>query len=275
MIYKGIYLNLEESIVRKKILNMELDKHNLSSLYERFESIVFDGYMDSPLTPTEIGCFKSHIEAIKLSLSYDTHIHILEDDIFFSKVFLQVVEHFIKSIDEQSWDIFFTSFTVPIYKPYYQFFLKYDIEKINFFNMSNMLLTGAHSYIINKNSKQNIIDKLEKYNFQIPVDLALRELINNNELKAYSLYPFISTHNYMESTIQRDSMEFPMQFESISQKVFYRDNHILDTKALMINYAKQEGFKISPMSNLSSILNQVLLMRDFMSAKYKYKNKLN
>lgn len=274
MIYKGLYLNLKESTTRRKLLNMELDKHNLSNLYERFESIVFNDYMDTKLTPTEIGCFKSHIEAIKLSLSHNAHIHILEDDISFSKVFLQVVEHFINSINEK-WDIFFTSFTVPIYKPYYQFFLKYDTQKINFFDMSNMLLTGAHSYIINKDSKQKIIDLLEKDNFQIPVDLALRELINNNDLKAYSLYPFISTHNYMESTIQRDSMEFPMPFESISQRAFYRDNHILDTKELIINYAKQEGFKISPMSDLSSVLNQVLLMRDFISAKYKYKNRLN
>jgi GR25 family glycosyltransferase involved in LPS biosynthesis len=272
-IYKGLYLNLKESTIRKKLINMELDKLNLSSFYERFESIVFKGYMDSLLTPTEIGCFQSHIEAIKLSLSHDTHIHIIEDDISFSKVFFQVVEHFIKTIDEKSWDIFFTSFTVPIYKPYYKFFLDYDENKVNFFNMSNMLLTGAHSYIINKHSKQKIIDKLEEYNFQIPVDLALRDLINNNYLKAYSVYPFISTHNYLDSTIQRANMEFPMEFESISQRVFYRDFHILDTKTIMINYAKQENFKISPMTNLSSTLNQVLLMRDFIVAKNK--NKLN
>ncbi len=269
-IYKGIYLNLEESGVRKKLLNMELDKLNISDIYERFEAIVFDDYMDSPLTPTEIGCFKSHIGALKTSLNHNTHTHILEDDISFSKVFTQVVEHFIKTMDEQSWDIFFTSFTVPIYKPYYQFLLKYDIDKINFFDMSNIALTGAYSYIVNNKSKQKIIEKLEEYNYQLPVDLALRDLINKNHFKTYSLYPFINTHNYLGSTIQRGNTELPMEFEALSQRVFYRDFHILDTKELIIQYAKREGYKISPMTNISSVLNQILLMRDFISAKYKY-----
>ena len=274
-IYKGIYLNLKESTDRKKLLNMEFDKLNISNIYERFESIVFDGYMDSPLTPTEIGCFKSHIEALKVSLKHDTHTHILEDDITFSKVFFQVVEHFITNIDEKAWDILFTSFTVPIYKPYYQTFLKYDAKKINFFDMSNISLTGAHSYIINKNSKQKLIDKLEEYNYQLPVDLALRDLINKNYFKVRSVYPFISTHNYLDSTIQRENMEFPMEFEALTQRAFYRDFHILDTKALIISYAKKEGYEISPMTNMASILNQIYSMKDFISAKYKYKNRLN
>jgi len=274
--YKGIYLNLKESTLRKKLLNMELDRLNLSDRYERFEAIIFDGYMDSPLTPTEIGCFKSHIEALKLSINHNTHTHIIEDDISFSKVFLQVVEHFIESIDEKAWDILFTSFTVPIYKPYYQFFLKYDINKINFFDMSNILLTGAHSYIVNKNSKQKIIDKLEEYNYQLPVDLAPRDLITNkNFLKTHCVYPFISTHNYLDSTIQRDNMEFPMEFEALTQRAFYRDFHILDTKSLIIKYARKEGYKISPMGNMASILNQIHLMKNFISSKYRYKDKLN
>lgn len=141
--------------------------------------------------------------------------------------------------------------------------------------MSNILLTGAHSYIINKNSKQKIIDKLEEYNFQTPVDLALRNLIYKDEITAYSLFPFISTHRYLESTIQRQHTEFPMEFESITQRGFYRDFSALDTKSIIINYAKKEGFKISPMTNLSSTLNQILLMKDFIADKYRYKGRLH
>ena len=66
-----------------------------------------------------------------------------------------------------------------------------------------------------------------------------------------------------------------MEFEALTQRAFYRDFHELDTKSLIIQYAKKEGYEISPMPNMASVLNQIYLMKDFISAKYRYKNRLN
>ena len=83
--YRGLYLNLQDSKQRNKLINLEFNKLDLSHLYDRFDAITFDDYMQSPLIHTEIGCFKSHIEALRLSLTEpkykNKHIHIIEDDI--------------------------------------------------------------------------------------------------------------------------------------------------------------------------------------------------
>lgn len=283
-VYKGIYINLKRSTKRNEYIQQELKNAELMEYFTRFEAIDGDDFSttigDSKLNIYKKACYASHLQALKESLKYNKHIHIIEDDIALSKVFPNVLEYFFKSLEDDTWDIFFTSFTVPIYKPYYDFFLQYvkndksDEKTINFFDMNNIPVTKAHSYIINKNSKEKIVSKLEENNFQLPIDLAMQELIEQNYIKAYSVYPFISTHQYLESTIHRAKVELPMEFEYLSQRVFYKGYNLMDTKALIIEYAKKEGFEIKPMSNLKSVMYQILNMKDFINAKYKYKNTL-
>jgi len=277
-VYQGVYLNLAQSIDRKELFENEIEKLNISHLYTRFESIIFKDSFDSPLTHSEIGCFKSHIGAIRESLLQNTHIHIAEDDIVFSKYFNTSLEYFLNNINKEnlknvSWDIFFTSFTVPIYQPYYERFAKLDRNVFNFFDTENFLSTGAFSYIINHKSKEKILKLLEENNFQKPIDLVYRELMNKNLITSYSIYPFITKHRYDNSTIQRKINELPTKFEKISQKPFFKDDSIIDIKKHIVEYANEIEFKITAMTTYESIFREILKMRDFINAKYGYLTK--
>ena len=140
--------------------------------------------------------------------------------------------------------------------------------------MSNLAITGTHSYIINNKSKQKIFNKLKENNFQQTIDVALNELLTKNYLKVFCIYPFVSTHQYLHSNIERLHTKLPIYFEAISQKAFFKDTNHLDLKEIIIRYSQKIGFEISPMNSFSAILKQILLIKDFVKAKYKYKDRL-
>src|SRR5262245_21679794 len=84
--YTGLYINLDRSTERRRSIEEQLAKFNLSSRYTRFEAV--DGLKTAAregLQPGEVGCFHSHHRALMKGGENGLPVHILEDDILLSQ----------------------------------------------------------------------------------------------------------------------------------------------------------------------------------------------
>src|SRR6476646_7970005 len=87
MSYSGLYINLDRSRQRRDWVENQLDRYHLTGRYRRFPAV--DGALaeprNSPVGLPEIGCFLSHYGATEAGLEWPGHLHVVEDDVLFSR----------------------------------------------------------------------------------------------------------------------------------------------------------------------------------------------
>ncbi len=79
---RGIYINLDRAVDRRRRIEGDLDRLGLTQIYRRLAAtdaatIVPAG---QPINAAMIGCFHSHVRALELAASADGLVHIMEDD---------------------------------------------------------------------------------------------------------------------------------------------------------------------------------------------------
>ena len=203
---RGLYINLEKSTFRREQCEQFFTAQGLSEYYQRFNGILGSDYAEqykaSGLSAGKIGCWLSHLHAVKNSLSNDCHLHVLEDDFELTSAFPQFIRHFDKHTENLGdWDIIFTDFTLAINRDVGA--IKNLIAKINKLQSSNRFViedaknlyaAGNSSYIVNKRSKQKIADILEAgMGSPLPQDIYLRELARQGKIKIFVTLPFLTT----------------------------------------------------------------------------------
>src|SRR5215467_4599783 len=87
MSYVGYYLNLDRSPERRAEIEAQLVRHGLSVRYQRFPATEGNGlaFPNPHLTDGQIGCFTSHYRVLDANVHSRSYIHIVEDDVVFSK----------------------------------------------------------------------------------------------------------------------------------------------------------------------------------------------
>lgn len=213
---RGVYINLDSSEKRREHCERQIESFSLGSIYNRFPGIdgksIYAGHEKTGLSPGKIGCWVSHMNAIRSGLDHDYHMHILEDDFQLTEGFPLLLKYLTDKKDEAlDWDILFTDFTLAITKNV--FAVKEYISKINslyskkLFSIEDALslyAAGNSSYIVNRRSKDKIASILENgLGAKIPKDLYLREKVRKGEIKAAVTLPFLTTLDdlFMESDI--------------------------------------------------------------------------
>lgn len=214
--FRGLYINLEKSTFRREQCEAFLKAHGLSDYYQRFNGILGSDfakqYKSSGLSAGKIGCWLSHLNAVKSSLNNDCHLHVLEDDFELTSAFPQFVRNFDKHTENLGdWDIIFTDFTLTINRDVGA--IKQFIAKINKLQSNNRFViedakhlyaAGNSSYIVNKSSKQKIADILEAgMGSPLPQDIYLREQARQGKIKILVTLPFLTTlsETFKESDI--------------------------------------------------------------------------
>jgi GR25 family glycosyltransferase involved in LPS biosynthesis len=214
---RGAYINLEQSVNRRVQCDSFLKQFHLDHLYERFPGIistdVYEKYKHTGLSPGKIGCWLSHMEAIKASCDHDYHFHLLEDDFEITPAFPHLLQDFDKATSKLGdWDIIFTDFTLTNLRNVNE--MKKIIDKVNRLQdedrfvieeATNLYAAGNSSYIVNKNSKKKVADILERGlgKSKLPKDIYLREEARKGNLKIFVTLPFLTTLNdtFMDSDI--------------------------------------------------------------------------
>ncbi len=112
----GVYINLDRSPERRAHVEDELARHGLVSDYVRFPArdAAQAGSGASPLEPGEIGCFRSHCDALRQFAAGKHHVHVAEDDIVFSSRFAAVTGELIRSGMLERYDLVFLDTVVAV-----------------------------------------------------------------------------------------------------------------------------------------------------------------
>lgn len=214
---RGLYINLSNSTERKRQCEDFISNFDLSGYYSRFPGVdgkqVYKYYKSSGLSPGQIGCWISHMEAIKKSFEHEYHVHLLEDDFELTSAFPQFLQNFDEATSRiDDWDIIFTDL-LPT-NMYNAFFIKKIIYMVdNLQNQKRCIIENARdlyaacasSYIVNKKNKKKVADIIEKglAISKLPIDIYFREEARKGNLKIYVTLPFLTTlnENFMKSDI--------------------------------------------------------------------------
>lgn len=212
MSYLGYYINLDRRPDRRAQIEAELARYGLKDSYRRFSAIQGNalGFSNPHIAEGEMGCFASHYMLMKENLGQNRHLHFIEDDVIMAPVTAQTLNGLATQEGLfADYDIVYTDITVPIlndaykaYKSFYDATVTRDssgkISKVAFsvVNLKGLIFGSTTSYLVNKNSIQKVYDL---YAGEIasepryPIDLFIRKMSDEGQLKAGCLFPFITS----------------------------------------------------------------------------------
>lgn len=211
MNYQGYYINLDRNSDRKTAIEAELRRFNVAERYERFPAVdgASCGVESRTLTAAEVGCFLSHYKLLEMSLSLPSHLHVMEDDVLFSKFASGMLETVIANDFFGQFDLVYTDVFVPIeieliaaYKNLYDQSLQTGANAARSFSnfqvldLSNKNFGSAASYLVNRNSLSRLCELYRQHmesGISLPVDLLLRSLVLEGRIKAACIFPFVTS----------------------------------------------------------------------------------
>jgi len=200
---KCYYINLGMATNRKlNIENNFLENNSRRWTLTRFPAIdvkyVERNKIPGKLRSAEKACFLSHKYAIKQNLNATEPILVMEDDAAIGKSTCEVVDNFIENSKKFEWDIMYTDvcFTRPnVMVELIQLRKHLSIRKeIRMLNLADFIFGGATSYILNPKSSEKVFNLLNsKTSLDIPYDIYLRQMIKENKIKGFVIFPFVTT----------------------------------------------------------------------------------
>jgi len=207
MSYVGFYINLDRSSERKALLEAQLMRLGLQHRYRRFPAAAGNalGFPNPSLTESEIGCFISHYLVLKQNRNCSTHLHVLEDDVIFSRFTESSIHQVISSDAMENYDIIFLDSDVDVQsRNYRELKERYDLNvnrdsngTVTSFRLTPIeYIAAMSSYIVNRASIEKLLDIYEQMlhvGVTCPVDLAIRELARAGRIRIGCLFPFVTS----------------------------------------------------------------------------------
>ncbi len=205
--YRGFYINLERSAERRSDMEAQFVRYELQGLYERFPAADGNvlGVQNSDLTESEIGCFTSHYLLLKGHIQSVVPLHVLEDDVLFSRYTKPRIAQIIQSGAISEFDIIFTDTIVPL-EPFVlgkwkQQFAK-SLQRDSTGKVTHVDWTfakhwsGAASYLVNPRSIAKLVeiyDEALRDGAKAPIDRLIRQKSDDGTLKTTCVFPFITS----------------------------------------------------------------------------------
>ena len=193
------YINLADQTDRRRNLESNLQASNdLQWSLHRVDAISSQAVANQirgRLRDSEKACFQSHIKAIEMAKQSAGHALIAEDDILFGTRSFQVIEDALAFIPEDSWDVIFTDVCVTNTHAMIDLLLlrrrASGDTSFKLINLNRLPFAGATAYIVNRKSKDKILDLLPHGGpLEIPYDVYLQQVIHNNKLRGFVTFPF-------------------------------------------------------------------------------------
>ena len=213
--YRGLYINLDRSGVRRERMETQLAAFGLRERYARFAAIDGSalGASASRIKSGELGAFHSHMRALESEASYGLPVHILEDDALLSEHLKPVIEDAVAARLFDRFDILFTDTFIPPHVGMLKA-LKDVFDKVAGSGRPNLRLGDLQvldlarenfscltSYVVAPNAiaKITALARAELANGPAkPIDLFLRECVHAGRLRAGLVFPFVSSFDLAE-----------------------------------------------------------------------------
>ena len=181
MIKLGKKINIFDAVIGKNVKQLNKYDENLKLNYE-FKS------------PAELGCYLSHFMIIKKAITSNKKYTVIFEDDF--KIVTKDLNTEILNITKKLNDNFDIIYLGNLYES--------KSEKIvdNIYKKNDIIqLLGCHAYLINNKNAQQIYNKL--LNINNPIDNLFENLINQNKLNYYVIYPsLVIQDNSFESELR-------------------------------------------------------------------------
>lgn len=202
--YSGFFINLNRNESRRAHVIQQLKDVNLSEHYQRFEAVdgnALAGTYDSKLLGGELGLWLSHEKLAKAYNDPHNHLHIIEDDVLFPSNAASVFEATLQYADANisDWDLIFTDIFFPptseLFCFFYPHMLAYMQSKhYRLIDLTQVQFCTTSSYFINKSSIAKYSNLISgQWKSGQPIDIYIRSLVNQRQLKALVSIPFITT----------------------------------------------------------------------------------
>lgn len=212
-----IYINLESRPDRRQRIERNFSLHQIAGWrLDRFEAVdaahITASAVSGAATPAEKACFLSHRNLIRQHLSRQGPLMVLEDDAEFGAATFGVLDQTLSRLRDADWDIIFTDICVPDvgeWPPLVRLRRQYDqTRSFKLLSLSRSHFAGATSYVLNARSKQLLAELNEQVRtIDTPYDLHLRSLVHQGKLRAFAIFPFITSVSELadQSSIQAAS----------------------------------------------------------------------
>ena len=226
-------LNIENNFLENKIGQWSLTRFPAIDVkYVEHHKIA------GKLRSAEKACFLSHKFAIKKNLNSREPILMMEDDAEIGKSTCAVLDSFIENSNKFEWDIMFTDvcFTRPtVMIDLIQLRKQLSVRnEIRMLNLADFVFGGATSYILNPKSLEKVSHLLDaKTALDIPYDIYLRELIRENKLKGFVIFPFVTTLSSVseKSQIQLEETANTDLVWNTFRKMIWMDRKLEDSES--------------------------------------------
>lgn len=200
----GRFINLSRSHERRANMQSHLNALGLSAVYERFEAV--EGAQaperfESQLGTGHLGCWLSHQRLWEeaAGLGEGQAMHILEDDARLHPHCHRVVGEI--AANHQDWDLLFTDvFWHPPPTPLQWAKLCSAIaqyrahQTVSVQTLKGWRTTGSSSYLVSPRGAQALLKHLnQRWREGTTVDVCIDQLIQEEQLKAWVVMPFLST----------------------------------------------------------------------------------
>ena len=199
----GHYINLSKDSERRARLDANLGELGLLSHIKRFEAKPWRGSVPNGMTAPEFGTNLSHLEVI--ANQKDEFELILEDDVKLNRHLPNVLRLLPRSLLDQNDLVFFgygiNAFDFQLIKRLVDivnssehdlYFPGDKVANVQVLDCKFFFRHGLHAYVVNKNSKQKIIDLHHEQistGSGMPLDLILRKSFSNDRLKGAIVFP--------------------------------------------------------------------------------------
>lgn len=206
--YTGIYINLDRSTGRRTAMESQLARYGLADRYRRFSAA--DGNtlgLPGSLSNSELGCLISHYLICRDNLGTSNHLHVVEDDVMFSRSMDKTIGFIVGSGLIDKYDILFLDTVIdPLagglpfrdYKTLYDHCIIRDasgnVTKVNFKAIE--YIATSTSYLLNCHSIKKVLsvyDGVLAGGARDAVDIMLRKKGQSGALRVGCLFPFLTS----------------------------------------------------------------------------------
>ena len=240
-----VYINLDNAAARREAIEGSFQQHNSPGwILKRFPAIdvsyVKRNSATGSIRDEEKGCFLSHKIIVDRSVDLGDHLFILEDDVCFGRQSMAIIETLTyRELPEDGWDLLFTDVGVPsIYGMLQLIDLRNNFRSTHTFHtidLMTMNFFGSTCYVINKSAIRKLSHILDKATLDAPYDLYLRKLIQLKLLRAFVIFPFLTSvsNESSKSGIQTPALGRTQFIWNIFRQMIWIDGDEFDPSEML------------------------------------------
>jgi GR25 family glycosyltransferase involved in LPS biosynthesis len=237
----GYWINLDRAIERRQFMAGRLQKVGLG-YYQRILGV--DGTVDYAGLPRPgvMGCWLSHLGALRQGATTGNVVHVLEDDTWVGDRSPEIFTSLVTAGVLGKFDVVFTDVLLDYLTSQRYFRAFYEAArvlpgelppKVNLVNLRGILFSCLNSYFVHPQNMPKVLDLLEQefrsLNLQDPepIDMVIRRLVLSGKLTAAVTCPFLTSidlalHQKTNINSRSDiSLQHSLFLHSIHRQAFF------------------------------------------------------